>query len=175
MQLPDGYSIILTTAFPSGGNINLFISEREVQPPKMSLGGPIDTVTMRNMFVTTKASKSLVDFGAITIQARYDPGIYIFLSTIVVDRAAAGAPPPGRAAGTRWRMGENAPHTLTFPDGFTGTFWGWYEEITPPSHKAGDMPLMEVKIEISNRNSAGTETPPTFSTAAQRGAGSILR
>ena len=142
MQLVDGYSAYVVSTFPTM-NVTLFIRERELQPPAVDLGGQIETTTMLNNFVRTHAAKSLATIGELTLQCQYDPGIYAQMLSVVADSTVSGS--------FRFRQGQNASHIITFPDGARFGFFGWYEKITPPSHKEGDFPLMEVKIQPSNR------------------------
>lgn len=166
MILPNGYACILTTMFPNN-QVTLFIRERELQPPSLDLGGGIEISTMYNNYFKTKVSKGLIEVGDVTLQARYDPYIYAQMLAIVPEAGGPGGPPPGRLAGTRRRLGQNAQQVVTFPDGTVLVVYGWYDKITPPSHKEGDVPLMEVKIVVSNLDHNGVEAGPVITNAGR--------
>lgn len=142
--LRDGYRTLITIANLPG--LSLIFHEREVQPPSVE-AGEIDTHTMRDTLWRGKWPKSLLSAGDVTIPAAYDPVAY---TTIVA------------------RIGRPANVTtcvITMPDGSTLTLYGWVDSITPPSHKEGEMPLMEMKFKVSNRNGAYTEVGPAYAAA----------
>lgn len=149
MYLNDGFSTLVVINFDHS-NISLTLREREVQPPALDTGGPIEITTMRNKYMRTFAAKQLVSLGILKITCQYDPKIYFDLLTRVTDNFSAGEPPPGRPTNTRLRIGANAQITVVFPDAQLLTFRGYIDKITPPSHKEGEFPLMEVEIVPTN-------------------------
>lgn len=143
-QLQDGYQTLVTFANLPG--LSVIFHEREVQPPSVE-AGEIDTMTMRDMLWRGKWPKSLLSAGDVTIPGRYDPVAY---TTIVA------------------RIGRPANVTtcvIRMPDLSTLTLYGWIDSITPPSHKEGEMPLMEIKFKVSNRNGGYAEVGPAYAAA----------
>src|ERR1700761_1015969 len=108
--LTDGFKTLIT--FSLNGSVKL--KEREVQPPGLSGGGPIDTSTMRNTLMKTKSPKSLIDTKQMALQAAYDPAVYTDILAMLL---------------------ENQQCYVTFPDGSKVTFWGWIEEFQPTGLK----------------------------------------
>lgn len=164
MLLPDGFSSLITINYPTSP-ITLFLREKELQPFSLDLGGPIDTSTMQNQMMRTQAAKSLVTTGEVTLSCQYDPGIYLQLLTRVIERGGNNNPQNNIPLGFRPRLGATALMSWYFPDGSRIDFYAWVEKMTPPVHKEGDMPLMEVKICLSNRNittSVAPEYVPVF-------------
>lgn len=132
MFLTNGHRTLVSMSLLPG----VFLREREVQPPSLDMGGSIDTTTMRNSLFRTATSKTLITVGELTMMCQYDPFVYNqFIVTL---------------------GGVRQLFTVQFPDGMTFTFWGALEKITPPSHKEGDFPLMEVKIIPHLRNTTAT-------------------
>lgn len=173
MFLPDGYST-LVGFHGAGFDMTFFIQERQVQPPSIALGGGIDTTTMRNKWVRTTAPKSLATIGELTIQAYYDPSAFATMLQSVVDAFAGGNPPPGVAAGTRLVIGRPGILTLTWPDAATWAYPAFLDSMTPPMHKEGELPELEVKFLSSMRNpDTGQEVRPTY--ANGRNVGQIAR
>lgn len=121
--LTDGFQTTISSAI---AGFALILTEREVQPPGMDLGGPIDVATMRSVGWRTKAPASLRNIEDITMQCSYDPAAY------------------GIIVGSF--MGVIVGWTITFPDGSTIVVYGWLESFKPVSHKEKDFPLAEVKI-----------------------------
>lgn len=144
MYLVDGYRTTVTFSLRPG----IFLREREVQPPSIDTGGPIDTTVMANVRGRTAASKSLVSVGEVVMQCQYDPFVY---SHIIAD------------------AGANQIITITFPDGATKVFYGFIDKFTPPSHKEGEFPVAEVRIVPTLRSPLGTETMPTVTAGATPG------
>lgn len=142
MFLYDGQSTLISFAVAPA----IFLREKEVQVPAYDMGGPIDTTTMRNTVMRTKAPKSLLDLGDMTIQANYDPAV---LTTLLAN------------------MGVNGLITVTFPDAAVETFYGYIDKFTPAALKEGEFPLAEVKVVATNR------VPVTGIESLPSGAGGI--
>lgn len=148
--LTDGYQTLITlTNTGNAGQQQTVFKEREGTPPAVTLGGPIDTHTMRNKWRMTKAPKHLYNVDASTFQVQYDPVMYLMLIT-----------------GAIRVLGLNQEITITFPDGRRYVDWGWVEDFKPTGHKHGDFPLAELKIEWSGTDSAGNEVKPRLLSAA---------
>lgn len=149
MFLVDGFKTVVTfTSFPG-----ILLREREVHPPELDANGEIDTTTMLNSRMRTRAAKSLVTMGKLMMTCQYDPAIYLTMT-------ALPAVPPALPA-TGGAMGVVTSITVRFPDGTTISFLGWINKFTPSSHKEGEFPLSEVEVIPSN-----TSLTPVAATAA---------
>lgn len=139
-RLDDGYSsIVILQRKP---NIKLY--EKDVTPPGVSMGGPIDTTTMRNTAWRTQAPRSLRTLSAAQMTVAYDPAVY---DDIIAE------------------VGKNQPIEVQFPDGTTVEFWGWIEEFTPGTLTEGEQPTANVVLQPSLRNAAGAEIAPVWNDA----------
>lgn len=156
MFLVDGFSTVVTFS----GLPGIFLREREVTPPELDAGGEIDTSTMLNSRMRTRAAKSLATLGKVTMMCQYDPFVYSQLAT--------------------W-LGVVQVITVVFPDGFEMSFPGWVDKFTPPSHKEGDFPLATVEIIPSNTNqtpvsaTAANDVLPDFEDGNQDDQGLVVR
>lgn len=137
-------------------NTAFFYRCREVQPPDVDGGGPIEVSSMNNILVRTKVHKHLYSLGVITAHVEWDPADYPALMT----------PPKD--------LNVNLAMAIVFPDLSILTFWAWIDKFTPTSHKEGELPTAEMKIEISNLTSAGVESPGIFTAAVIGTTGVIL-
>ena len=142
--LTDGFKALVSfQSFP--GSVAV-MKEREVQPPDLDAGGEIETSTMRNSRYRTKAPKSLVTAGDVTLQIQYDPAIYDGIVAM---------------------LGRNQLIAVTFPDGTSVIVWGWLDKFTPASLKEGDFPMAEIKIHCSNQNNSGIEVAPVYNSTVK--------
>jgi hypothetical protein len=123
--MKDGFSTIIT--LENIPTVKLF--EKEVTPPQISMGGGIDTTTMRNTGWRTMAAKSLKTLGKVAVTAAY--------ATIAIDSILA-------------QIGINQQITITYPDGSTVSFFGFLDEFTPGQHKEGDQPTAALSIQPTN-------------------------
>lgn len=136
--LADGFSTLITLSL---GSVVTIIQEKEVQPPKLSGGGGIDTTSMRTVGLRTKQPKSLATTEDITVHVLYDPLVYFTLGNIHFQKLQT--------------------ITVRFPDGTISSWPGWLDEIGPPLHKEGELPVCELKFIPSNQNLAMTsQTAP---------------
>lgn len=165
MFLPDGFKTVVAFSLLPG----ILLREREVHPPELDGGGPIDTTTMLNgaavgagpgiagsgnVGMRTQTPKSLTTVGKLTLTVSYDPFLYSSLFTNL-----------------------NAVQTITilFPDGATMAFLGWINKFTPAPLKEGEFPLAEVEIFPTNTSSvpvaatARNDVNPTFVAGANVG------
>ena len=136
-MLTDGFSTIITLA--SLPLVKLY--EKEVTPPSIGGGGPIDVTNMRNVAWRTASAKTLKTLGQISATVAYATEA---LEEIIDE------------------LQENQLITVTFPDTSSIEFWGWLESFTPGSHKEGDQPTAAVVIQPSLRNVDGVETAPAY-------------
>lgn len=137
--LTDGFNTTIT--FPGAG---VTFIEKEVTPPGLDGGGPIDLTAMRNVRWRTMNPKALITLTKMDLKSRWDPVIY---STIVAS------------------MNVNQTVVLNFPTLTNAparklTFWGWLNKFQPESLKEGEDPLADMEVFPSNHNAAGVETAP---------------
>lgn len=132
MRLDDGFSTTYELANLPG--VQLY--EKEVTPPGIAAGGPIDTTTMRNTEWRTQRPKQLKSLTQMTVTVAYSTGAF--------DEIDA-------------QVGINQLITITFPDGSTRAFWGWIDEFQPGALVEGEQPTATMTIIPSNSNNA---TPP---------------
>ncbi len=126
----------------SASGVTVFMKEKEVTPPGMSMGGENDTTTMHNTLWRTKAPKQLKTLTPASFSAAYDPGIY----TELVDL-----------------LGVNQLITVTFANASTLDFWGWIDEFTPGNVVEGEQPVADFTVIPSNQNGSGVEVAPSYS------------
>jgi hypothetical protein len=166
--LTEGYQTLILLGSPAntifqgnalvGGGVaagSVFLKEKEVQPPMLEMGGPIDVTTQRNAFWETKMPRKLQKVGPVVTHCSYDPAAYPAISAL---------------------MGVLVSILVIFPDGSQlGALYGWLEKFVPTSNKAGDFPLAEVTLEIANKNLSGLEAlqPVQFVPASGGGAGVV--
>ena len=134
-RLDDGHSTTVT--FADTPTVKFW--EKEVTPPGMDAGGPIDTTTMLNTLYRTFAPKSLITMTPLTETAAYSVGVFSdILNSIKLNQLI----------------------TVTFPDSSTVAFWGFVDKFTPNALVEGEQPTAEVVIQPTNQNAAGVETAP---------------
>lgn len=134
--LTDGYPTTLLFDLLVGGTI---FREVSVTPPELTGNGFIDTTSMRNGLMRTKAPKSLLDFGPVTAEVQYDPVMYraVFATINVVQRC-----------------------TVAFPDGSLLTLWCFITRFAPSPHREGENPRATLEMVVCNINPAGFEALP---------------
>lgn len=136
-RLDDGFSTLIT--LENIPDIKLY--EKEVTPPSLGNGGPIDTTTMRNIALRTAAPKRLKQLGAVSATCAY--------ATDAIEVLYA-------------QLGVNQRITITYPDGSRFRYWGWLDAFTPGANKEGDQPTAEVTFQPSNRDNNGVERAPEY-------------
>ena len=134
----DGFSTIITL----GGDPVLTLVEVAITPPDEDTGGPIDVTNMRQIQWRTAVPKKLVSMNPFTFTAAYDPKAY------------------GRFVSV---MKKNQNITVTFPDGNTMQFLGYYDKFKPNQNKEGERPTAEVTVVPTNLANAGVEVGPSWS------------
>lgn len=147
VMLEDGFSTIIT--LENIPTVKLY--EKEVTPPGINGGGPIDTTTMRNTAWRTQAPKHLKSSTPISATVAYATDSY--------DEILA-------------QIGVNQQMTVTQPDGSTITIWGWLDEFTPGANTEGEQPTATLTFQPSNRNNdePPVETGPVY-TAPEESSG----
>lgn len=145
-RLDDGFSTYFTLS-----NIpTVKLYEKEITPPGITAGGPIDTTTMRNITWRTmkpRALKSLTQ-GSATV-AFATEAIPIVMGQVRVNQQV----------------------TVTFPDQSTLTFWGWLEEFTIAALVEGEQPTATITIQPSNMNNDDEEVAPVYTPPADSSGG----
>lgn len=131
-RLDDGFATLFE--FENMPTVKLY--EKEVTPPSIAGGGPIDTTTMRNVAWRTQSPKSLKTLGQMTAT--------VALATDALPQVEA-------------QIGINQRITVTFPDGSGWRFWGWMDEFTPSAFVEGEQPTASLTIQPSNHDN---QKPP---------------
>lgn len=144
MFLCDGYSTIVQVyTAPDDTEILTYLRARSVKIPAMNGGPPIDTHTMYNQRVVTKAAQGLVEYDDMTMQCQYDIQAYVILDQQVINQ-------------NRWFW-------ALLPDNSAFGFWGCLYKFDPAELRKGEFPLAEVTVGLLNRvGTTGTETGPTI-------------
>lgn len=137
LRLDDGFSTIITLAnIPS-----VKIYEKEVTPPGLTGGGPIDTTTMRNDNWRTMSPKSLKSLTALSaVVAFATEAIQVIQEQININQLI----------------------TVTFPDNSSLTFYGWVDEFTLGKFSEGEQPTATLTIQPSLHDAAGAEVAPDY-------------
>lgn len=137
IRLDDGFSTIITFAnIPS-----VKIYEKEVTPPGITMGGAIETTTMRNTTWRTMAPRALKSLTAMSVTVAF----------------ATEAIPVIQS-----QIGINQIITVTFPDGATLVFWGWMEEFTIGAMVEGEQPTATMNVTPGNIDDEGAEVAPEY-------------
>jgi len=133
----DGFSTLITLSLLPA--VKLY--EKDVTPPGVTAGGPIDTTTMRNTAWRTMSPRQLKTLSPISATVAFAFEAQGQILNIV---------------------GRNQLITVTFPDNATVTFYGWVEEFTPGAFTEGEQPTATLTIQPSNHNNAGVEVAPDY-------------
>jgi hypothetical protein len=146
MYLCDGYSTIVQAYdSPNVGELITYLRARSVKLPGMNGGPPIDTHTMLNQQLITKAAQGLVEYDDMTMQCQYDIAAYIHVADFLVNR-------------NKW-------YKVSLPDNSIFGFWGCMYKFDPAELRKGEFPLAEVTIGLLNRRGdSGEETGPNVTT-----------
>lgn len=137
VRMDDGHATFITLS----GAPTIKLYEKEVTPPGMTNGGPIDTTTMRNTNWRTMSPKQLKSLTAVSATVAY--------ATEAIEQIWA-------------QMGVNQEITITYPDGSTITFWGWLDEFTPGANVEGEQPTATITVHPSNHDNDGNEVAPNY-------------
>lgn len=136
-RLDDGFSTIITLAnIPS---VKLF--EKEITPPGISAGGPIETTTMRNTTWRTMSPRVLKSLTPASATVAF--------ATEAIPQVMG-------------QIGRNQLVTVTFPDGSTLAFWGWLEEFTVNALVEGEQPTASITIQPGNIDEDDQEVAPLW-------------
>lgn len=148
-RLDDGFSTTIELELVP--TVKLY--EKEITPPNIAGGGPIETTTMRNIAWRTSAPKQLKQMGQITTTCAYATDSFPVLFA---------------------QIGINQRMTVSFPDGSSLRLWGWLDEFTPSSFKEGEQPTATVKFQPSMRDNDGEEVAPEYTDPAAESGDSNL-
>lgn len=140
-RLDNGFPTIIS--FSSAPLLKVF--EKEVTPPGINAGGPIDTTTMRNTAWRTQSPKSLKTLSQASFTAAYATDVY---------RDIVG------------QIGLKQQITISFPDDSSLTFWGWLDSFAPTGITEGNQPTATVTIQPSNTDANDNEVSPDYNTAS---------
>jgi hypothetical protein len=143
-RLRDGFPTIINLP---GANVTFW--EKSVQPPGLDGGEPIDTTTMRNSKVRTKAPRKLYDVTPIEVNAAYDPTVYDTIKA---------------------QLNQNQAITTTLPDGAVISWWGYLKSFVPESNEEGKEPMARMTLVPTNIDNEGVEQVPTIATGTGTGA-----
>lgn len=145
-RVTDGYPTLITLGttgeFGSGAGIRLF--EKEVTPPELMAGGPIDITDMRTITYRQKARKKLIDVGPIVTTVAY--------ATEAIEKIQAA-------------LGLNQQITTTFADGGTLVCWGYLDSFKPGPIREGTEPTAEATFIITNRDNDGVVQGPEYTSS----------
>jgi hypothetical protein len=136
-RLHDGFSTTIALAV----NPTFVFFEKEVTPPGVVGGGPINVDSMRNLAWHTQMHGSLLRLKETGAKVSYDPIIY--------------AQVPGA-------VNVNTTVLVAFPDAATLAFFGFLDEWNPDTLKEHEEPTAGIKIEPTLLDLFGTESAPLF-------------
>jgi hypothetical protein len=129
-RMDEGFKAKLTFSLKP----TLKIWEVEVGPPSVTGGPAIKTTTQHNVAWHTKAPQTLKEAGPVSVLATYDPDELPFIYSMV-----------------------NVPQTITVlhPDSSTDAFFAYLKDAKPSKYKIGDLPTLDLEIEITNWDPVG--------------------
>lgn len=141
LKMRDGHPTLVALArFP-----DIAFWERTVTPPGIDGGDAVDTVTMHNDEWRTKGPRRLKEMTESTFTAAWDPVLYTDLQSVVNELDSV---------------------TYHFPEGSAVAVWGWVRVAEPQEMSEGEMPEIEITIEISNEDPDGNEEGPVVQSVA---------
>ena len=141
-KIPEGYRSYIAIS----GDNEIAFWERDVKPPSIDGGDPINTTTQWNVKFETFFPRHLIKLDSISVVAAYDPDVFAdILANINVNQAM----------------------TFYWPDGSYVDFYGWIQKFEFGELKIGDFPTATVTIALSNTDPATSlEQGPVFHAAA---------
>lgn len=134
----DGFDTLITFALAPA--VALF--EREVTPPALDGGGPIESTHMRRAVWRMKDPKTLITLGDLTATVMYATSTWPTIRTMI-----------------------NTPQLISirWPDTATLAFYGYLDKFTPSGHSEGNLPTANLVIVPTLYNpSTGAEVIPVF-------------
>lgn len=137
IKLKDGFKTLLTCKRKP----NIKFYEKQVQPPGLDFGEPIDTTTMLNVEWRTKWASALKDMSPVEATVGYDPAVYDEIGEV---------------------GGINDEWTVRLSDGSTIAFWGILTKFMPAALQEKTFPEASVTIVPTNEDNDGAEQGPVF-------------
>jgi len=125
IALQDGFSTLIT--FTVDPDISFW--EKTVKPPGIDNRDPIDTSTMHNTSVVTKAARALNELTSGSTKVAYDPNVYTQILAI---------------------CGTEGSINVMFPDGSTLSFYGHLRSFEADDIVEGEQPEATVAFEVTN-------------------------
>lgn len=121
--------------------------EKEVQPPGVDTGEPVDTTTMHNVTWRTFNSRVLKTLTPFTIKCAYDPNFYSqIVSTL---------------------LGINGAVTTKFSDNSTLDYFAFMQKFEPDPIVEGQQPMATITIVPTNWDPANrVEAAPVLTSVA---------
>lgn len=138
-KMDDGFSTKIT--FAADPDVALW--EKSITPPGLDGGDPIDTTTMFNTDLRTKALRQLMEMKESSFTAAYRAGTLPQLIALINVLTVI---------------------TLTFPNGKTWAFWGGLTKFEPGPLEEGTFPEATCTIAPTNEDTAGNEQLPAYGT-----------
>lgn len=135
--LTDGYQTLISFA----ADTDVLLYEKQVTPPGVDGGDPIDQTTMRNSDWRTAAPRSLKMLTNGSMTVAYDPATYDEVMALI---------------------NTNTLITVTLPNGGTWAFYGYLKSFVPSELTEGEQPEAECEIIPTLRNGSGVETAPVY-------------
>jgi len=129
IDLKDGYQTLI--GFGEDTNISLWI--KEVTPPGVEGGEPIDTTTMHNSTYITKIAQALIDLEPVSAVVGYDPDAYDECIAICNKDDSS-----------------DSSFTIQFPDGSTLDCWGYLRSFKAQRLARGTYPLADIVLVPTN-------------------------
>ena len=142
MRIDDGFKTLIS--FANGPTLEFY--EKEVTPPGIDGGGPIDTTTMRNDEWRTMSPKQLKTLTEMSVVVAYATDLYQDI---------------------RAQINDNQIITIVFPDNSELQFWGWLNSFTPGALVEGEQPTATLSVHPSNHNDGNppVEVDPIYTEA----------
>lgn len=132
IPLKDGHSTKITLA----SDTDISFWEKQVQPPGIDGGDPVERTTMHNTSWRTFGPRSLKTLTEAQVTAEYDPDVYSQIVAIVNVETTV---------------------TVTFKDGSTVAFYGYLRSFEPQEVEEGEPPMCEIVIQPTNWDPANNE------------------
>ena len=131
VKLRDGYSSKISFA----ANLTVVFWEKDVTPPGLDGGEPIDQTTMFNTVYEQFWPQTLQKVTNVKTKVAYSPVAY----------------QTGQVASL---INVNGSITVQFPDGATATFYGYLKSFIPSTMVKGGQPEAEVDVVVTNTDPA---------------------
>lgn len=143
IKLKDGYQALITFALDP----NIEFWEKQVTPPGMDGGDPIDQTTMHNVDWRTSAPRALITLTNSSVTVAYDPTVYTACLNLI---------------------NRETTITVTFSDGSTVAFFGFLKSFTPAAMVEGTQPEATIEIVPTNfdNGAAKVESGPAVAGVA---------